>query len=125
MKLRTTAGSIRLRLAQKDVRTFSETGRVEERLVINENQRFGYRLVRTDAHAATVRFERDILTISVPGNISDNWISTDQVGIEATCSNSTPEGLALLIEKDFACLKPRSGDDDLDTFPNPGIAHVC
>jgi len=27
--------------------------------------------------------------------------------------------LALLIEKDFQCLAPRDGEQDLDTFPNP------
>lgn len=125
MKLRTTARSIRLRLSQTDVRTFAETGMVEESLIINENQRFGYRFVKADDYESSASFENGILTVSVPAKIADDWTSTDQVGIEATSPNGTPEGLTILIEKDFACLVPRSGDEDRDTFPHPNGAQVC
>ncbi|MGH8167708.1 MAG: DUF7009 family protein [Woeseiaceae bacterium] len=27
--------------------------------------------------------------------------------------------LSILVEKDFACLAPREGEDDSDKFPNP------
>jgi hypothetical protein len=43
---------------------------------------------------------------------------TDQVGIAEDISLGSLGSLALLIEKDFACLD-RSEEDNQDTFPNP------
>jgi hypothetical protein len=43
---------------------------------------------------------------------------TDQVGIAEDISLGNLGSLALLIEKDFACLD-RSEEDNEDTFPNP------
>jgi hypothetical protein len=127
MKLRTTARSIRLRLSQAEVRQFAETGIVEETIEINQaaGERFGYQLIRSADNATAARFENGFLTISVAPAEANYWTSTESVGIEANHSNGTAEGLAILIEKDFVCLVPRSGEDDGDTFPNPGIAQVC
>lgn len=121
MKLRTTGRSIRLRLNQDDVRKFAETGIVEERITFGPSagSTFGYRLIRSDQSAVTSSFDNGIITIAVPMIEARDWAENDRVGIEAICSNGSSKGLTILIEKDFACLTPRAGDDDKNSFPNP------
>ena len=119
MKLRTTSSSIRLRLSQSDVRNFADNGVVEETLNIDPSsgQYFRYGLYRDEtAEYLTARFEDRCLSISVPAAAAHIWASSDKVGIEA---QEASDGPTILVEKDFACLKPRSGDEDVDTFPNP------
>ena len=127
MKLRTTGRSIRLRLNQDDVRKFAETGVVEESLTFDvaKSSKFGYRLVRSDQLTLTSSFDNGIITVAVPADEASNWTETNRVAIEAICSNGSFEGLAILIEKDFACLTPRIGDDDKDTFPHPLAEKSC
>ena len=118
MKLRTTGNSIRLRLSINDLRLLADTGVVEEKLRVSdrENGSFIYRLKRSDdISGLTADLGTNLLTISLSGEFTDGLVNTDQVGCEATQQN----GLTILIEKDFACLTPRDGDDDKDTFPHP------
>ena len=125
MKLRTTSNSIRLRLSQTDVRNFAEKGIVEDTLHVN--RAFGQALIynlRRDAATdqLAVRFENNCLSVSIPASIADDWTSSDRVGIEARGTLDQP---SILVEKDFACLKPRTGDDDEDSFPHPEAQSAC
>ena len=127
MKLRTTGRSIRLRLNQDDIRKFAETGVVEELLTFDASgsSTFGYRLKRSDQLTLTSSFDNGIITVAIPAGEARDWTETDRVGIEAICLNGSSDGLAVLIEKDFACLTPRIGDDDKDTFPHPLAEKSC
>jgi hypothetical protein len=114
-----TANSIRLRLSQTEVRKFSETGAVEETVTINRTlgQNLRYRLRRDDAiNQMALSFENNCINVYVPASIADAWAATEQVGIEIKSTNDRP---SILVEKDFACLHPRAGDEDVDSFPNP------
>ena len=125
MKLRTTRNSIRLRLSQTDVKSFIETGFIEETVQIGpqtENA-ISYRVERSEpAVATTANYLDNRLTILVPGTAADNWSTSEDVGIEAIQPTGNGGELSILIEKDFACLTPRSDNDDKDAFPNPGAA---
>jgi hypothetical protein len=48
------------------------------------------------------------------------WCRTEQVGIAATVTAPGREELSVLIEKDFRCIDPPAGEDQSDTFANPG-----
>ena len=72
-----------------------------------------------------VNYANNMLTVLVPAAHADNWTSTDEVGIAAVQPANESERLSILIEKDFACLTPRAGDDDKDSFPHPGVAGAC
>jgi hypothetical protein len=50
--------------------------------------------------------------------------SSDKVGIAESISLGELGSLALLIEKDFACLD-RSDEDNKDTFANPNPGEQC
>jgi hypothetical protein len=47
------------------------------------------------------------------------WASTEQVSIAADESLDGGDFLKILVEKDFACLAPRDGEDEADMFPHP------
>jgi len=49
---------------------------------------------------------------------------TDQVGIAEDIALADLGSLALLIEKDFACLDQSEADNE-DTFPNPNVGTRC
>ena len=48
-----------------------------------------------------------------------HWANSDEVSLLAHQENNSMNALRLLIEKDFACLITREGEDDSDAYPNP------
>jgi hypothetical protein len=120
MKLRINHNSLRLRLSRSDVERLMQVGVVEESTLLGGAIPFAYRLL-LDSHARDVRTGRYAQGIQVrlPEDIALMWSSSDQVGISAVESHPGGRETTVLIEKDFSCLKPRHGDDDTDTFPNP------
>jgi hypothetical protein len=71
-----------------------------------------------------VEYEGHKVTILIPSDQANTWAATDQVGIAEDISLGALGSLALLIEKDFACLD-RSETDNEDTFPNPNAGKTC
>ena len=121
MKLRIRGNSIRLRLTQSDFAQFADTGSVEERVEFGFTKpALAYRLERTEGDD-TVRanFEDQCLSISIPTAYAENWIKSEQAGIEATQAIGDNKVLRILVEKDFACLAERVNEDDSDAFTNP------
>ncbi len=118
MKLRIKGNSIRLRLTQTETAQIGEKGCVESSLDLGVagSQKFVYSLTASEtATSPTVEFSDNKLNVIVPTAQADRWVNSDAVSIESDGS-FTPN---ILIEKDFACLDVREGDDDEDTFPNP------
>lgn len=117
MKLRIKGNSIRLRLTRTEVNRFGETGRVEETVHFPNGRRFIYAIVRSsDAGCLSAAFDGHETTVFMPQDWAQEWVDTERVGFENTCSLG--EGvLHLLIEKDFECLQKRP--DEEDAFPNP------
>jgi hypothetical protein len=128
MKLRLKNNVIRLRLTQKETIRFAETGRVEEEIEfgIKPSQKIIYALeIDNETQAARAKFENNRITVSIPKTQADEWTRTTQIGIEAEQIIGDGKMLRLLIEKDFACLEPRKGDDDKDGFPHPLKGKIC
>lgn len=121
MKLRLRNNSIRLRLTQGEVAQFGKTGRVDEMIQFSDTMYFYYVLEKSP-HVAELqaKLENSRITVMVPHDIADRWVNSTDVGME----NDWPIGsdsltLRILVEKDFACLTERAGEDDSDAFPNP------
>ncbi|CAN5262143.1 hypothetical protein BH20ACI2_BH20ACI2_25120 [soil metagenome] len=122
MKLRLRRSSIRLRLTHGELSKFAETGVVEEVVDfgIGPNERFRYRVVSDPAkQASSAKFEADGITVTVPADAAAEWAATEQVGIVGEMNTGGGQALRILVEKDFACLRPRAGEEDLDAFPHP------
>ena len=127
MKLRIRGNSIRLRLTKIDIAQFVATGSVEERVEFGfATPALCYRLERmTDEDTTRSRFNDNCLSISVRAADADNWIKSEQVSIEASQPIGDNKVLRILVEKDFACLEERVGEDDSDAFTNPLAANIA
>ena len=121
MKLRIRGNSIRLRLTKSEVGRFGQTGVVADTVEFGAASRgFCYKLHTSSADNSTrASFEGNCLSISVPVGDAENWIRSEDVGIEVMQPIGDDKFLRILMEKDFACLTPRKNEDDSDAFTNP------
>jgi hypothetical protein len=122
MKLRLRGNSLRLRLAQGEVAELVRTGRVEETVAFGPRERLSYALTCKETAAIAARFEAGAVEVSLPAGLAMDWASSERVGLEAEQPIGEGAHLRILVEKDFACLKPRTGENDSDAFPNPNTS---
>lgn len=119
MKLRIQDNSIRLRLTRSEVDGLSANGSVSATVCFPDGAKLEYS-VETSALTGQprARFSSDRLVVQIPQDIVRQWAVTEEVSI--TGSQPLEDGaLSILVEKDFACLTPREGEDDADMFPHP------
>jgi hypothetical protein len=119
MKLRLRGNSLRLRLTQREVNDLVALGSVEENTAFGPQAMLSYAIAVGDGPSVSASFEGGAIRVTVPLAEARAWATSDRVGIESEQATTDGEPLRLLIEKDFACLKPRTGEDDRDAFPNP------
>ncbi len=115
MKIRISGNSLRLRLSQGEILEFASHGRVVSECRFADNSRLQYEVVQGDFDSLSAAFNEATITVLVPSNLARNWETDHRVGFDTT----RPDGLYILVEKDFQCLKPRSHEDESDLFPNP------
>jgi hypothetical protein len=72
----------------------------------------------------TVQYAEKTVAVLLPAAQANVWGETEQVGIAEELSLGDLGSLALLVEKDFACLD-RSDEDNQDTFANPNSGAIC
>ena len=116
MKLRIKGNSIRFRLTQSEVAAFGTVGQVKEAVNFGNQDEsdFFYAVERNSTRNLSTAFEEGKLKVSVPKDTVNQWVNTEQVGIEGEDGD-----LRILIEKDFVCPTPRKGEDEHDNFPHP------
>jgi len=127
MKLRVRNNSIRLRLTQTEVAAFAMSGAVEETIEfgLTADKRLIYRVEQAAVEIVRADFAEGKITISVPASQADNWAKTNKIGIKAEQDLGDGKTLKILIEKDFACLDVREGEDESDAFPHPEQRTAC
>ena len=120
MKLRIKGPTLRLRLTQGEMRGLLEEGRVEERVPFAAGVGLVYRLRRDPAaREIAASFRNGVVEILIPEQQAREWCNTELVTLAH--EQALPEGsLRITLEKDFACLAPRAGEDDSDAFVHPG-----
>jgi hypothetical protein len=127
MKLRIKGSSLRLRLTQGEVRSLETAGEVAEQVHFGGGARLTYRL-RTDTKSREISasYGDNVIDIRVPQEMMLTWARTDQVTLSHEESVADAE-LRVVIEKDWNCLAPRSGEDESDNFPHPetGTGKAC
>ena len=114
MKLRIRGNSIRLRLTGREVDSIGRGEPVEETVDLSPMP-FKYSLTAREAVKVEAIFDGGNLAVIVPEHEAEAWAKGDAVGIE------TEDGaeVRIVIEKDFACVKPRAGEDETDMFDHP------
>ncbi len=121
MKIRIKGNSLRLRLTQTEINTFAKKG------IVTESIQFGlapkdhlqYTLASFAGDAIETEYEIGKIVVKVPQQMAQIWTSSEQVGLAKNIPLGKDQVLAVLIEKDFQCMKPREGEDESDHFPNP------
>jgi hypothetical protein len=119
VKLRIKGDSLRLRLSQGEVSRLRDYGLVEDRTRFGAGNALVYRLrVSADVREIAASFDGGALEVRLPEQAARRFCATEEVTLAA--EESLPDGaLRILVEKDFACLQPRDGEDESDNFPHP------
>jgi hypothetical protein len=120
MKLRVLDNSIRLRLTRTEVDLIASEGLVKGHVAFAGSNTFDYVL---ESSPATVKPEahisNNVLTVRIPQEEIHKWANSEQVSISSEQMLGDGAALKLCVEKDFACLAPREGEDESDMFPHP------
>jgi hypothetical protein len=127
VKLRIKGDSLRVRVSRSEVIRLLAGDCVEETIHFGqqENAKLTYALQQDPSVSkATVQYTQNRLAILMPADQTNTWGVTNQVGVSEDISLGDLGSLALLIEKDFACLD-RSEEDNGDSFPNPNSGTRC
>lgn len=124
--MRIRGNSIRLRLTKSEVAQFGEKGLVEEKIKFCGGGKLIYALEsKVDAQTTSAEFTDNRVAVTISETRARQWAFSDEIEIEAEQEIAEGESLKILIEKDFACLKPRDGEDDRDAFPHPAEGAKC
>lgn len=127
MKLRIRGNSVRLRLTKTEVNQLGEGQAVHERTHFLGGAVFNY-ILETSPNAASIeaRYADACMTVTLPFAVAKGWAFSEDVALqfEQMISASDEGKLFILVEKDFACLKPRQHEheDESDMFSNPNAA---
>lgn len=122
MKIRIRDNSIRLRLTRGEVENIRENGVVRSTTGFPGGRYLRYALESSPACVNPAAFYSDNeIRVCLPEKTVLTWATTEQVSIEGEHTLDDGDRLSILVEKDFACLAPRPGEDESDMFPNPDV----
>ena len=126
MKLRIRGNSLRLRLTQSEVMRIGRGEAVEDSVTFTPSQSLRYAIQPSrEVQKISSRLEGSLISVLIPRDEALDWSRSDETALMADQAIYGEVSLKLLIEKDFACLKPRQNEseDESDLFPNPNVAH--
>lgn len=102
MKLRLTAGSVRLRLSGAEVRELALRGALLERLALDPSGRalvYGVEVLADPGAIPSLAFEDDHLLVRVPADLAADWLAGRTEGVNAEITG--PDGpLRVTVETD-------------------------
>ena len=120
MKLRIRGNSIRLRVTRAELATVAQDGELRDVVIFGPGVELGYALKIAGAgKGLSADLSDREITIFVPESRAREWLDTELVSLRGEQDLDNGDSLKILVEKDFACLVPREGEDDSDAFPHP------
>lgn len=117
--------TLRLRLTRGEVDQIGRGEAVVETTEFPGHVTLQYLLVPGDARDAELigSATGQTIRIEIPAQAAGSWATSDEVGFAGTEPFEVGP-LAVLIEKDFTCITPREGEEELDTYPNPNAVNA-
>ena len=116
MKLRCVHNSIRIRIKKSELQKLDSEGIITETISFGGTTMFAYSLaVDAMRDEVNAEFIDNLLAVHIPLVQAQQWITSNEVGIEINQVLDNEEKLHILIEKDFPCLD-RVDEDKSDTF---------
>ena len=119
MKLRILGNTIRFRLSRSEMEQLENIGVVENTTDFGLGAQRLYKLEIGLHDCLEAIYSDDCIRVFVPKVMAQRWMQTDEITLQGEKSLDSGAQLKILLEKDFACLNPRQGDENMDTFPNP------
>jgi len=119
MKVRLRNNTLRLRVTQSEVATLARGARVTNVTGLSPDTSLTFGLSASNTRRITSTAHANDVAIEVPTETMKPWCDGDAVSLHAEHPIGDDQFLSILIEKDFACLAPRDGDDDVDCFVHP------
>lgn len=120
MKLRIKGDSLRLRLTQAEVNELAAHGVVADCVRFGGGAQLFYRLTRDrQTQALTAGYSDGVIDVRLPEQVALDWCRSNEVTLTGTQPAAADAELRIVVEKDFACLTAREGEDESDNFPNP------
>ena len=120
VKLRIRDNSVRLRLQRGEVDTLCDTGSVAARTEFPGGGELRYRIdCSPQSEQPMAVFVDNTVGVRLPQALVQDWAKSDQVGITGEQQLDDGSILQILVEKDFACLAPRAGENEADMYPHP------
>ena len=121
MKIRIKDSSIRFRLSSTEVKKLHKKGKVSSACKFGSSSAFKYSVIsnpKANPDYLCVDLRNNHIKIELSSIDVKEWYKTDLEGFDAEMDNGSKDGLYVLIEKDWKCLKPRD-EDETDLYPNP------
>ncbi len=116
MKLRITHNSIRIRIRKSELEKLQQRNTIEESVAFPNDAAFNFVLrIDNSANHLNAKLENSSLILTISPKEAEQWIGSNQVGIETNIPLDKNEQLHLLVEKDFPCLD-RPEENKSDTF---------
>jgi hypothetical protein len=119
MKLRIRGNSLRLRVSRTELLQIAEQGSAEDSIRFAPGTEWRYGIEVKSGGDVTARFAANSLHVVLPKARVEQWLDDREVAIEGQQPIGDGETLQILVEKDYTCLAPRTGEDDSDLFVNP------
>lgn len=117
--MRIQNNSIRLRLTRPEVDQVRRDGSVRAAIAFPGGARLDYAVESSDSALPEARFDGAAIVVRVPRPLLRQWAESEEVSISGAQPLEDGDELSILVEKDFACLTPREGEDESEMFPHP------
>ncbi len=121
MKLRIRGNSVRLRVSKPELTEIAATGAAADAVRFGPGVALRYGIEVRPTGTVLAEFAGGVVRVLVPQSSLDVWLRPEEVSIEGQQAIGNGEFLKILVEKDYTCLAPRSGEDDGDLFANPQV----
>ena len=126
MKLRIRGNSVRMRVTKSEVEKLRSGGTISESTDFGTGEaKFRYELSVGAVHVPQAEFQDNCVRVLIPEDGARVCMDSENVSIESMQPIGDNRFLTILVEKDFACLMPREGEEDVDAFPNPSETVSC
>lgn len=103
-----------------EVDTLKADGLVSARTAFPGGRTLSYAIESSPANVTLeAYFSDNALTVRIPETNVLAWAISEQVSISGEQLLDDGQSLHVLVEKDFACLAPREGEDESDMYPHP------
>ena len=120
MKLRIKDNTVRMRLTRSEVDALRQTGVVAARTAFPGGRELQYLVESSPASVKPAAFfSENAVTVRLPESAVLSWATTERVSLKGEQLLDDGSMLDILVEKDFACLTKREGEDESDMYPHP------